>query len=114
MFQEISNATGTAALDAAEGDEELTMIVGRDPAIREILVNVSQRDDRAAFLIAGNVLSAERAERWFGDASATVLALLNYDDVPDRTARKRWEADVLEFDVADEILAGEAEQGGHP
>ena len=112
MFQEISNATGTAALDAAEADVETTMIVGRDPAIKDILTNVSQLADKAGFLIAGNVLSAERAQRWFGDSPTTVLALLNYD-VPNRTARKRWKADVLEFDVADEILAGEEEQGGH-
>jgi hypothetical protein len=86
----------------------LTMLVGRDEALRETLQLIGSQDFRATFLVLdSDVFAPGQRERWFGDDAGDVLVLLN-DDVPERTPHRRWPVDAEPFDIGQAVLEWES------
>jgi hypothetical protein len=109
MFMQLRSGDDPQPLNDAEADDRLTMIVGRTNDFLTTLQRIGERPDRVAFLVDDAVLSDDQRARWFGADAADVLALLNFD-APERTAARRYHRDAEVFDIAQDLLNGEANQ----
>jgi len=104
MYLELRSGDDVQPLLDAEADVELTMLVGRDESLREILQEIGMRVFRAAFLVLDSDAFAPGQEaRWFGQDGNAGLAILKFS-VPQRTACVRLPADADPFDIGQSVL----------